>query len=201
VAPAATVPAPDPAAAALAEAVGRLVAGQHRDPHAVLGAHPDGAGSVVVRTFRPDATGASVVLGDGTSVEMALVHDAGVFEATVPGTDVPGYGLEVRYGDAAFPVDDPYRFWPTVGDLDLHLMGEGRHERLWEVLGRHVREHQGASAPPSRCGRPTPGRRGWSATSTAGTAACTRCAPSVPAGCGRCSSPASVPAPATSTSS
>jgi 1,4-alpha-glucan branching enzyme len=27
----------------------------------------------------------------------------------------------------------------TLGELDLHLIGEGRHERLWEVLGAHPR--------------------------------------------------------------
>jgi 1,4-alpha-glucan branching enzyme len=30
-----------------------------------------------------------------------------------------------------FPIDDPYRFLPTLGELDLHLVGEGRHEDLW----------------------------------------------------------------------
>ncbi|MBT8228220.1 MAG: 1,4-alpha-glucan branching protein GlgB [Dactylosporangium sp.] len=29
---------------------------------------------------------------------------------------------------------------PRPGDLDLHLFGEGRHERLWEVLGAHPYE-------------------------------------------------------------
>jgi 1,4-alpha-glucan branching enzyme len=27
----------------------------------------------------------------------------------------------------------------TLGEMDLYLIGEGRHERLWEVLGAHVR--------------------------------------------------------------
>ncbi len=40
------------------------------------------------------------------------------------------------------PGDDPYRFLPTLGDIDLHLIGEGRHEQLWEVLGAHVRAYQ-----------------------------------------------------------
>ena len=30
-----------------------------------------------------------------------------------------------------------------VGELDLHLFAEGRHERLWEVLGAHVRDVDG----------------------------------------------------------
>nr|MDQ3385224.1 1,4-alpha-glucan branching enzyme [Actinomycetota bacterium] len=111
----AAAPAPAPADAPSRdpkpeEAIERLAAGQHRDPHAVLGTHPDGAGSVVIRALRPDATGASVVLAEGTSVAMALVHPAGVFEAKVPGAEAPEYGLEVTYGELAFPVDDPYRF-------------------------------------------------------------------------------------------
>ena len=34
--------------------------------------------------------------------------------------------------------DDPYRFLPTLGELDLYLIGEGRHEELWRTLGAHV---------------------------------------------------------------
>ncbi|MRJ76779.1 1,4-alpha-glucan branching protein GlgB [Aeromicrobium sp. SMF47] len=36
---------------------------------------------------------------------------------------------------------------PAVGELDLHLIREGRHERLWEVLGAHVRSYEGADGP------------------------------------------------------
>ena len=31
----------------------------------------------------------------------------------------------------------------TLGELDLHLIGQGRHERLWTVLGAHVGRHDG----------------------------------------------------------
>ena len=30
-----------------------------------------------------------------------------------------------------------------LGDLDLHLLGEGRHERLWQALGAHVQPEGG----------------------------------------------------------
>ena len=36
-------------------------------------------------------------------------------------------------------VADAYRFLPTLGEVDLHLFAEGRHERLWEILGAHPR--------------------------------------------------------------
>jgi len=31
-------------------------------------------------------------------------------------------------------------FPSTLGEFDVHLVGEGRHEQLWQVLGAHVRE-------------------------------------------------------------
>ncbi|WP_166355181.1 1,4-alpha-glucan branching protein GlgB [Phytoactinopolyspora limicola] len=32
-----------------------------------------------------------------------------------------------------------------VGDIDLHLIGEGRHEHLWDVLGAHVTTENGVA--------------------------------------------------------
>ena len=34
-------------------------------------------------------------------------------------------------------------FAPTLGELDLHLFGEGRHERIYEKLGAHLITHEG----------------------------------------------------------
>ena len=57
-----------------------------------------------------------------------------------------GYRLRARYSDATVvELEDPYRFRPTVGDVDLHLLGEGRHRRLWEMLGAHPRTHEGVA--------------------------------------------------------
>ena len=36
-----------------------------------------------------------------------------------------------------------HEFPPTLGELDLHLFGEGRHERIYEKLGAHVITHDG----------------------------------------------------------
>jgi len=41
--------------------------------------------------------------------------------------------------------EDPYRFGPVLGDLDLHLIGEGTHRRLWQALGAHPVLHQGVA--------------------------------------------------------
>ncbi|MER7442036.1 1,4-alpha-glucan branching protein GlgB [Micromonospora avicenniae] len=109
----------------------QLIAGNFHDPHSVLGAHP-GDGRTTIRTLRRGAADVAV-LADGERHPMKRVHDAGVFETTVPGT-VLDYRLEVD----GVTHDDPYRYPPTLGELDLHLIGEGRHERLWEALGARV---------------------------------------------------------------
>ena len=44
-----------------------------------------------------------------------------------------------------YTLRDPYAFLPTLGELDLHLAGEGRHEELYGRLGAHVRELDGVA--------------------------------------------------------
>jgi 1,4-alpha-glucan branching enzyme len=80
---------------------------------------------------------------------MKMIHPAGIFEARLEGDpgETPHYELEAIYqrGDqqSTFRFHDPYRFWPTVGEMDLYLFGEGRHHRLWETLGAHCRVEDG----------------------------------------------------------
>jgi 1,4-alpha-glucan branching enzyme len=49
------------------------------------------------------------------------------------------YRVLTTWGDGIeHEQDDPYRFAPTLGEIDLHLVNEGRHEQLWTVLGARV---------------------------------------------------------------
>ncbi len=134
----------DPLAPSEAD-VERLKRGEHHDPHAVLGAHAV-TGGTLVRAFHPDATGASLVLPDVTPIPMADLGN-GLWAVLVPDVTPPlAYRLRFTYPDGNdWERDDPYRFLPTVGELDLHLIGEGTHERLYDVLGAHVREMQGTT--------------------------------------------------------
>ena len=121
-----------------------LVRREHSSPHGVLGAHPTDGG-VVIRALRPAASQIRARLSDGTTIELEQIHPGGVFEGRVEGAELPlSYQLEIDYGQAGtYTIDDPYRFTPTLGELDLHLIGEGRHEQLWDALGSHIREHEG----------------------------------------------------------
>ncbi|MFD4723591.1 1,4-alpha-glucan branching enzyme [Streptomyces seoulensis] len=120
----------------------RLLAGTHHDPHTVLGAHPV-PGGVAFRVFRPYADAVTVVFDD---VRAELTDDGrGFFSGLLPLTEVPAYRLLVSYDGTAHEVEDPYRFLPTLGELDLHLLGEGRHEELWQALGSRVLTRQGVT--------------------------------------------------------
>jgi len=109
-------------------AMNSVVAGETHDPHAILGAHPSG-GTTVIRTLRKGAKEVTLV-HDAERVPMKKVHPGGIFAVEVPAT-VLDYRLDVD----GVEYDDPYRHLPTLGELDLHLIGEGRHEKLWKVLG------------------------------------------------------------------
>ncbi len=77
--------------------------------------------------------------------------------------------MQVTYDDGDAQVDDPYRFLPTLGEVDLHLINEGRHEQLWEVLGAQVHHYPDALDPVDvvrRVGPQRLGRSGSRATST-----------------------------------
>jgi 1,4-alpha-glucan branching enzyme len=122
------------------EELERLVGGAHHDPHGLLGAHVVG-GRVVLRTLRPDAERV-VAHVDEEQVPFRHLH-GGVWEARLDRSEVPHYGLAVTYSGTTYPTDEPYRYLPTLGEVDLHLIGEGRHEQLWTVLGAHVRRYDG----------------------------------------------------------
>ncbi|MBF4161952.1 1,4-alpha-glucan branching protein GlgB [Nocardioides acrostichi] len=121
------------------EELDQLVRGEHGHPHSVLGAHPHD-GAVTVRVLRPLASSV-VVTGSFGATELAHEHE-GVWAGVLPVADVPDYRLLVAYDGAPVESDDPYRFLPTLGEMDLHLINEGRHEQLWEVLGARVHHYE-----------------------------------------------------------
>jgi 1,4-alpha-glucan branching enzyme len=118
-----------------------VASGTFHDPHAVLGAHLTPSG-LVVRTLRPLADSVVVVTASGRT-PAAHLQD-GIWAAVLPDREVVDYRLDVTYGADTTRADDPYRYLPTVQELDRHLIREGRHEELWTVLGATVHRYPGA---------------------------------------------------------
>ena len=142
-------PSTTPLLAAVAE-------GRHSDPHSVLGQHGfDLAGArpdshTVIRTRRPLADARRARCSTTATCCRSRTSAHGIW-AGVGEFGPVGLPLGARYGDGASgSTDDPYRFAPTIGELDLHLIGEGRHEQLWQVLGAHHREHWGVGRRRAR---------------------------------------------------
>ena len=120
---------------------------RHYDPHGVYGRHPQAAGTAVIRTRQVGATAVAVITPAGDATALEPLGD-GIFGAVVtgPAAGEDAYQLQVTWPDGATTVQaDPYHFLPTLGELDIHLIREGRHERLWDVLGSHVKEIDGVT--------------------------------------------------------
>jgi 1,4-alpha-glucan branching enzyme len=132
--------------AAPAADVARLARGEHHDPHAILGSHPV-AGGTVIRAFHPDANAGWLVAPNGGAAPMEPLGD-GLWAGLVADLGPGQFRYRIRFGfpdGNTWELDDPYRFAPTLGELDLHLIAEGTHERLYDVLGAHPRSHQGVA--------------------------------------------------------
>ncbi|HYA97707.1 MAG TPA: 1,4-alpha-glucan branching protein GlgB [Methylomirabilota bacterium] len=129
-----------------------LLRGRHADPFALLGPHAvsqPGKGRVV-RFFIPWAESAGILLaGSSRPIEARRLRAEGFFEAFLPEGSAevfrPGsYRILYRadFGEE-FRIQDPYAFPFLLSDLDLHLMGEGKHYDTYKKLGAHMRSVEG----------------------------------------------------------
>jgi 1,4-alpha-glucan branching enzyme len=117
-------------------AIQALLQGRHGDPFALLGRHTTAAGDVV-RALLPGARAVQVLARDGTELAtLAPVQADGLFEGLVP--EAP-YLLRIEWPGPVFQeTEDPYSFGLLLGELDIHLLAEGRHHELANCLGAHV---------------------------------------------------------------
>jgi len=119
---------------------GGLPDARHGDPFSVLGAHVDASGQRWLRCFQPGARAALAVdVSSGQPLSLLTqLHPDGVFEGML-GSAAGTHRLQFTWADGSVStVDDPYRFPPVLGELDVWLLAEGRHKRLFEKLGAHA---------------------------------------------------------------
>lgn len=117
------------------EIAAALERGQFGDPFAVLGPHP-GPDGRFVRVFAPGAQSVAVMQGEQRErIELARRDAPGLFEGPI---GEGAYLLAISWPGGEQITEDPYAFAPVLGDLDLHLIGEGRHQRLADVLGSNL---------------------------------------------------------------
>lgn len=127
----------------LPESIAAVCEGRHGDPFSLLGLHKDG-NRLAVRAFLPNAS-RCVVIQDGREVvELTRLDERGFFAAVLPNNAYClDYRLRVTWSGLDFEIDDPYRFPPVLGELDIWLLAEGTHYRPYERLGAHPCQMEG----------------------------------------------------------
>jgi len=120
------------------QSLDKLIHLRHSNPHQVLGPTIDSNG-VTIRAYCPGADQIEVVTVSKKKFVMQRIHDSGVFETVLPkAAKIPSYRFNIQSGGEVKKIRDPYSFPPTIGELDLHLFAEGKHEQVYKRLGAHV---------------------------------------------------------------
>ncbi|HEX5674969.1 MAG TPA: 1,4-alpha-glucan branching enzyme, partial [Azonexus sp.] len=129
---------------AISPSIMRVQAGTHHDPFEVLGVHPQPDGSTLIRAFLPAAEAVEVAGGS-----MTRIPGTDCFERILPpGTPVEPHPV-MRWQDkgagAWHTTHCPYSFAQQLGEMDLYLLGEGRHFEAWKVLGARLKTIDGVT--------------------------------------------------------
>lgn len=124
-------------------AIAALLEGSHADPFSLLGPH-EGPEGTFARAILPGAeTAEAFSLQGGRLGAMKRTDPRGLFEGKLRGKPEP-----VKYrctaGAHEWWVTDPYSFGPVLGPVDDLLIAQGTHFRLFDKLGAHCIEHEGA---------------------------------------------------------
>ncbi len=126
----------------------KIISSDLATPHDYLGMHLCLQGEkkgVSVNVYRPDAE--KIILTNVATkekFEMELVHEGGLFSYIFTVNKFFQYELEIHpKAGESFVTRDPYSFWPTIGDMDTYLFGQGTHYEIFEKLGAHLKEVDG----------------------------------------------------------
>jgi len=132
-----------------ASALVALLDGTHADPFSLLGVHqgPQGRFARVILPGAQEAVAFS--LGGVELGALECTDPRGLFEGEIAAPAKGEVAGPVKYRarghGAEWWVSDPYSFGPVLGPIDDYLIGEGTHHRLFDKLGAHLIEHEGAS--------------------------------------------------------
>jgi 1,4-alpha-glucan branching enzyme len=120
----------------LAPELWAVIEGRSLDPFAVLGRHRTASGDIV-RVLLPGAFAVTAIARDEPSLRTNLspMRQTGLLVGPSPGAGA--YFLRIDWGGPVQETEDPYSFGPLLGELDLYLLGEGKHRDLANCLGAH----------------------------------------------------------------
>ena len=117
-----------------------ILEGRHGDPFSVLGPQNRG-GKLCVTAFVPGAERLWILTGKTEKPAAPVAGAPGMFIG--PLAKRGAYRLRAEGHGATWEFEDPFRFGPVLGEMDEYLLGEGTHQRIWQVLGAHLKTHEG----------------------------------------------------------
>ncbi|MFN7289074.1 MAG: GlgB N-terminal domain-containing protein, partial [Pirellula sp.] len=138
-----------------------IIDGVHADPRGVLGPHPikaNGRNAIAVRGYFPGNDQAWLVDHSNQAVRpMRRIHPSGVFEGVMPdcesrtnnlrsthnndSANIPNYSIRLANRDGnTIEMTDPYSVPSFVTDFDRYLFNAGKHWKIYEKLGSHIRD-------------------------------------------------------------
>jgi 1,4-alpha-glucan branching enzyme len=120
-----------------------ILAARHHDPFSWLGLHNDG-GQSILRSFLPYASRVWLQTVSGWE-EMKRSHADGLYTwQGKAGVQRPCL-LRIEQDGRTVEQHDPYTFPTLISDHDLHLFGEGRLRRAYDMLGAHPMQTEGVA--------------------------------------------------------
>tara|TARA_Y100001934_G_scaffold282573_2_gene396940 strand:- start:7000 stop:9201 length:2202 start_codon:yes stop_codon:yes gene_type:complete len=128
-----------------------LINASNAEPHQLLGMHPLGDGSgVVARAYLQNAEKVSIAPtheDDKPTFELMRIDESGLYEGTTDEAEkVYTYDLIIQdFQGNERQTRDAYSFFPSLGEADLYLFGEGNERRIYDKLGSHLTEMDGVA--------------------------------------------------------
>jgi len=126
-----------------------LIEGRLSNPFEVLGPHRKKNG-FLVRVYLPHAKKAWIISNNkkyelGERLLDGENNRSGIFEIELKEPVEKHYKVKtINHDNTTEEFIDPYSFTrPVLGELDLYLINEGRHHRIYEKLGSHIIEIDG----------------------------------------------------------
>lgn len=115
-----------------------LAHGHSSNPFGTLGVH-DGTLTVCA----PGARSVQAITRAARKIcaNLLNIDDTGIFSGPIH-TQEP-YLLLIDWDGVIQETEDPYSFSPLLGELDLHLLAEGRHHELARCLGAQIMQIDG----------------------------------------------------------
>ncbi|QDC03407.1 1,4-alpha-glucan branching protein GlgB [Mesorhizobium sp. 8] len=125
--------------------VSAIVSGTHGDPFAVLGVQAAGKG-FVARCFIPHAERVTAHTLAGKEVgTLEKRNEDGFFEGKLSIRKRQPLRYHAENAGGEWWLTDPYSFGPVLGPMDDYYIAQGSHLRLFDKLGAHLIDHEGAS--------------------------------------------------------